>query len=205
LKEKSFERKAELIEAALDEFTTKKYEEASLNSIIKGAGISKGTFYYHFQDKQQLYLYLLEYCVKVKWDFISSRVSQSNESFAEKDIFEQFKLQARIGAEFAAVYPKYHLLGKMFSKEKDNEIYQAAKKVLGNDSEKLLEKMIDTAISKGDFRKDFPRDFIIKTIHHMFMSFDEIFYNEEDFVLEKMIQNLDHYVDFLKHGLENKS
>ncbi len=44
LKEKSFERKTELLEAALDEFTSKSYEDASLNMIIKNAGISKGLF-----------------------------------------------------------------------------------------------------------------------------------------------------------------
>jgi len=35
----------ELYEAALDEFSEKSYDEASLNSIIKTAGLNKGRFY----------------------------------------------------------------------------------------------------------------------------------------------------------------
>ena len=41
-KERSFERRDELINAALIEFGDKGYENASLNNILKEAGISKG-------------------------------------------------------------------------------------------------------------------------------------------------------------------
>ena len=44
----SFKGKNELIEAALDEFSSHSYENASLNKIIKTAGISKGTFLLSF-------------------------------------------------------------------------------------------------------------------------------------------------------------
>lgn len=201
MKEKSFERKKELLDAALDEFIDKSYEEASLNNIIKKAGISKGTFYYHFQDKQALYLYLLEHSVNIKWEFINKRIKECPGDYTEEDIFGRFKLQARFGAEFAAVFPKYHKLGRMFSKEKDKEIYEAAKNLLGSDSGKLLEEMIDEAISNGDFRGDLPRDFILKTVVYMFVHFDEVFQTEEDLELGRMLENLDNYVDFMKNGL----
>lgn len=201
MKEKSFERKTELLEAALDEFIVKNYEEASLNNVIKNAGISKGTFYYHFQDKQALYLFLLESSVKTKWEFVGNRIKEYSEDYEKKDIFEKFKLQARIGAEFAAIFPKYHRLSKMFTKEKGNEIYEIAKGVLGNGTEKLLEEMIVKAIENGDFNKEFSKDFIIKTVSYMFIHFDEIFYTEEDFELERMLKNLDNFVDFMKGGL----
>lgn len=201
MKEKSFERKTELLEAALDEFIVKNYEEASLNNVIKNAGISKGTFYYHFQDKQALYLFLLESSVKTKWEFVGNRIKEYSEDYEKKDIFEKFKLQARIGAEFAATFPKYHRLSKMFTKEKGNEIYEIAKGVLGNGTEKLLEEMIVKAMENGDFNKEFSKDFIIKTVSYMFIHFDEIFYTEEDFELERMLKNLDNFVDFMKGGL----
>lgn len=201
MKEKSFEKKKELIEAALDEFTIKNYEEASLNNIIKNAGISKGTFYYHFQDKQSLYLYLLKHSVKTKWKFIKNRIKEYPEFHEEKDIFEKFKLQARIGAEFATAFPKYHMLSKMFTKERGNEIYEVAKDVLGKNIDESLETMIHDAVDRGDFRNEFPKEFIVKIVNHLFMNFDEIFNSEEDFELERMIKNLDDYVDFIKYGL----
>lgn len=201
MKEKSFERKAELFEAALDEFITKNFEDASLNHILKNAGISKGTFYYHFQDKQALYLFILESSAKTKWEFVSNKTKEYTEDYEEKDIFEKFKLQARIGVEFAMTFPKYYQLSKMFMKEKGNKIYEVAKDILGSSTEKLLEEMIKEAIKNRDFKEEFSKDFLVRTISYLFVHFDEIFYKEEDFELQRMIKNLDHYVDFMRGGL----
>jgi AcrR family transcriptional regulator len=200
MKETNFEKRDELLQAALDEFSVKKYEEASLNNIIKKASISKGTFYYHFKDKQDLYIYLLESSVKTKWEFINTHLKESVE-IKKNDIFDKFKLQARIGAEFAAIYPKYHNLSKMLAKEKGNEIYEIARSKLSGDSVNPLKKMIESAIEDGNFRDDIPRDFILKIISYMFSNFDEIFSNEEDLEINNIIKNLDYYVDFIKNGL----
>ncbi|NLY76479.1 MAG: TetR/AcrR family transcriptional regulator [Tissierellia bacterium] len=201
MKRKAFEKEDELFKAALEEFSTNSYEEASLNKIVKNAGISKGTFYYHFQDKQALYIYILEQSVKAKWDFINERIKDFDDLDNNRDIFEIFKLQARIGMEFAKKYPKFHMLGKMFSKERGKEIYQIAKGTLGKGSDDLLETMVSRAIEKGDLRKDLPKKFILKIISHLLMNFDEIFNEDEDFELEKIIENLDNYVSFMKYGL----
>ncbi|OEH86551.1 hypothetical protein BHU72_13155 [Desulfuribacillus stibiiarsenatis] len=201
MKEKFFERKAELLEAALDEFITKNYEDASLNNIIKNAEISKGTFYYHFKDKQALYLFLLESSAKTKWEFVSNRIDGYTEAYEGKGIFEKFKMQARIGAEFAVAFPQFYRLSKMFTKEKGNKIYEIAKSILGSETEKLLEEMIDKAIENGDFKKEFSKEFLVTTISYLFIHFDEIFYRPEDFEPEKMIENLDCFVDFMKGGL----
>lgn len=201
MKNKSFERKNELLEVALAEFTQKNYENASLNTIIKKAGISKGTFYYHFQDKQALYLFLLETTSKTKWEFINSYMEKNSIDLDEMDIFEGFKLQARIGIEFAAKFPKYHKLSIMFTKEKGNDIYEDAKDILGVSAESMIEEMVKNAIENGDFNNKFSKDFIVKIMSHLFVNFDEIFNRKEDFGLNKMLENLDNYVDFMKYGL----
>lgn len=201
MKEKSFERKAELLKAALNEFTVKSYEDASLNTIIKNAGISKGTFYYHFQDKQALYLFLLSSTFDVKWEFMNSLMKEHTGNFEGKDIFERFKLQAKAGVEFAAAHPEYFRFGKMFVKEKGNKIYETAKGILGSSTETLIDDMIKKAVDDGDFRDSFTRDFIARVVNYLFMHFDEIFDTDEDFELGKMIENLNNYVDFMKFGM----
>lgn len=203
MKEKSFEKKLELLEAALNEFSSKKYEDASLNSIIKSAGISKGTFYYHFKDKQELYIYLLESSSKVKWEFINKNFKSSSTE-ERVDIFEMFRLQAKVGAEFASMHPKYHNLSKMFVKEKGNEIYDIAKNVLIEDNINPLNEIIEKAIECGNFRNDLPREFIIKIINHLFTHFEDVFNSEVDMELGNIIKNLDYYVDFMKNGLGNR-
>ena len=46
--------KEALMEAAIEEFAKRGYEAASLNRIIREAGLSKGSFYYYFDDKADL-------------------------------------------------------------------------------------------------------------------------------------------------------
>lgn len=54
------EKQDTVIKAALKEFTKVSFENASINQIIKEASISRGSFYMYFQDKEDLYFYLLE-------------------------------------------------------------------------------------------------------------------------------------------------
>ncbi len=47
-------RKKELIKIAYNLFITKGYENTSVDEIIAKAGIAKGTYYYHFESKEQM-------------------------------------------------------------------------------------------------------------------------------------------------------
>ncbi len=49
-----------IIQSAIEEFTRVPFAEASINQIIKRAGISRGSFYTYFEDKYDLLFYLLE-------------------------------------------------------------------------------------------------------------------------------------------------
>ena len=54
------EKKKKLIDASFKEFSLNNFNDASINRIIKEAGISRGSFYMYFEDKKDLYFYLLE-------------------------------------------------------------------------------------------------------------------------------------------------
>lgn len=53
------EKQEKLLEAATREFSSRPYNEASINQIIKDAGIPRGSFYMYFQDKEDLFRYLM--------------------------------------------------------------------------------------------------------------------------------------------------
>ena len=53
------EKRSRLIKAAYDEFTRAPFAEASISNIIKDAGIPRGSFYQYFDDKADVYFYLL--------------------------------------------------------------------------------------------------------------------------------------------------
>jgi AcrR family transcriptional regulator len=202
LKDKSFERRTELLEAALKEFTSRSYEDASLNTVIKNAGISKGTFYYHFTDKQALYLYLLDSSVAKKWEYINASFTNDPTQEVDNSIFGKFKAQARIAVEFAIKYPQYHELSQMFAKEKGNPIYEVALEKLGGDSEKFLAAMIEEEYKAGSFKEEYPQEFLVRTLSYLFTHFHKVFNQEEDFELDNMLSHLDAYVNLIRFGIE---
>ena len=54
------EKQEKLLEAATREFSHRPFNEASINQIIKEAGIPRGSFYMYFTDKEELFRYLLK-------------------------------------------------------------------------------------------------------------------------------------------------
>lgn len=190
-----------VIEAALEEFTTYSYEEASLNRIIKCAGISKGSFYYRYETKYDIYRHLLKEGMKLKWAFIRKEMARSPQPGKHDDIYAIFLYQAEIGVRFAKSNPRYHKLAKMFSSEKGSEVYSKLIREFGSNDESQFEKMIDDAYERGDFSERFPRDFVQKVFAFLFQNFDDIFDSDRTGDLESTLNDMQSFVSFLKHGL----
>lgn len=60
--EKNALSRQRILEAAMEEFSQKGYEGASLNVVCAEKGISKGIIYHYFKDKDELYLLCVERC-----------------------------------------------------------------------------------------------------------------------------------------------
>lgn len=54
------EKQEKLLSAAVREFTERPYNEASINRIVREAGIPRGSFYMYFRDKEDLFHYLAQ-------------------------------------------------------------------------------------------------------------------------------------------------
>ncbi len=57
-------RMANIISVALDEFARHRYQDASFNRIIRNCGMAKGTMYYYFKSKEDLYLTLYKATIR---------------------------------------------------------------------------------------------------------------------------------------------
>lgn len=54
------EKRRRFLESAWEEFTRVKFEDTSINQIVRRACIPRGSFYQYFTDKEDLFAYLLE-------------------------------------------------------------------------------------------------------------------------------------------------
>lgn len=56
----SEEKRNRLIYAAMEEFSKKSLNQASINTIIKKACVSRGSFYQYFENKEDLFFYIMK-------------------------------------------------------------------------------------------------------------------------------------------------
>jgi AcrR family transcriptional regulator len=195
ISDKKFKNRQKLLSAALKEFSSTSYENASLNNILKTADLSKGSFYYHFKNKEDLYLALLKQSFEEKWSFIMGSDFLSEKSYSNLDIYDKFLVQAKLGMEFAKVHPEYHKLGKMFAQENGNAIHSSALSQLGASAVNPLDDMITQSIKNGEIDEAYSKEFIHKMLTHLFSSYDDIFDREDDY--EKKLKE---YIRFIKQG-----
>jgi AcrR family transcriptional regulator len=55
------ERKVEILEAALNIFVKKGYAETRMDDIVQESGLSKGAIYWHYKNKRELFLSLIDH------------------------------------------------------------------------------------------------------------------------------------------------
>ena len=80
------EKRNKLINAGFKEFSLYNFNDASINRIIKEADISRGSFYMYFEDKKDLYFYLLEEYLDVLVNNMKKDLIKNN-----GDIFKMFQ------------------------------------------------------------------------------------------------------------------
>ena len=80
-----------IIEASIKEFKRVLLKDASINKIIKDAGISRGSFYTYFKDINDLYIYTLNRYQEKLYKIIEKSIKQTNGNLLEatKQIYEQ--------------------------------------------------------------------------------------------------------------------
>ncbi len=202
---KDFDKKEELLKSALIEFSENSYDDASLNNILVDVGLSKGSFYYHFQNKQDLYLFLISEVTNAKMDFMSKEMKNYGSDLTDRNIFSLLKIYGRMGFKFAKTHPLYYQFANKYIKEKNTQVKDNAKKYIEPVSNSLLNDLISNAISKGELRNDFSVEFTTKLFIHLFKNYDEIVFQDTDNLeVDEMVKVYDDYLDFIENGLGNK-
>ena len=191
----------DILQAALTEFSQTSFDDASINTVIRTSNTSKGTFYHYFQDKVDLYVQLMKQATETKWRFIQEEMMSQGKTTPPASIFDLFKQQALYGIQFANQYPQYHELGKRFSNEMGNNIYEVViqQLVMDQKENEMLESLFAQAYQKGEFNTQFSLEFIKRTVLFLFNRFDEIYFHPENSQEEKL-DYLNNLIEFMKFG-----
>ena len=80
-----------LLDAAAREFGARGFHEAAINRITENAGVAMGTFYVHFQSKEEIYRALVSHMGRMTRAFIAERVADAPDRLtAEQQGLEAF-------------------------------------------------------------------------------------------------------------------
>jgi AcrR family transcriptional regulator len=147
------EKKDAIILAFLHEFTTHTYDDASLSSVVKKLGIAKGSVYQYFNDKLDLFTYLISECNKVKMKYTSSCYRESYDSF-----WDYFKSVIRANIKFDKDNPLHSIF--LFCLEDNLNSKSTRHLFVEYKSQTLLgyNSLVTNEVSKGNFRNDISTD-----------------------------------------------
>lgn len=134
-----------LIDIAVDEFAERGFESASISQMVSRAGIAKGSFYQYFEDKTDLFMYLVQLVGEKKAAHFADRTPPN----PNMDIFAYLRWAFEAGVEFAAVQSKLNqaVSRVMFA---EGLVQGSAFKAMREQSSRMFAAMIQSAIDRGE-------------------------------------------------------
>lgn len=146
--------KERILLAARDEFMSKGFQDASLRTIAKEAGVTVSNIYRHFEHKDSLFVSVLTPLLEQLEDILSAHNSE-----------KQMELYANAQEEYREVNTKLFLeIIEHFRPELKLLLTQSAGSSLGNYPEELLDRQV--AIGR-DYLKIYQEKYPTKTVYQV--------------------------------------
>ena len=137
--------KRKIFEIAMKLFSEKGYEATSVEEITATVGVAKGTLYYHFNSKEEIFNFLIDEGVKLIKNSIEIKISKC-ESTKEK-------IKAIVLIQMKAVEKYENLLSIVFSEMWGNGTRNQFCKEKIEEYIKVVEDVIKDGVEKGDIQK----------------------------------------------------
>ncbi len=144
------EKRERVLSAAITEFADKNYGNASMNTVVKTAGISKGALFKYFNSKAGLFAYVYRMALGRVKDYLR----QVRDESAAEDFFSRLEKVMLAGLEFihdhpglAAIYYRIVFTGDSpYKREIVDEVHR--------ESLEFIESLIQKGIERGELRPD---------------------------------------------------
>ncbi len=192
-------KQEKIIVAALKEFTTNGYELASTNQIVEEAEISKGSLFYYFKTKKDLYKYLVEYSIDyVKKEFLNKL------DLSETDLIEKYRKMSKQKLKAYTKKPYvFDFLGTLYLNWEEIELPEDLIENLVEIRQRVLTKIFDN-IDNSLFRDDISSDQVIKLIRWSIEGYQNELISEiqgknlSEVIFEPYWDEFDDFLDTLK-------
>ncbi|MCW9134679.1 TetR/AcrR family transcriptional regulator [Bacillus paramycoides] len=142
------QRRNAILNAALKEFSSQGYDNASTNVIAKEAGISKALMFHYVSSKQELFL--------VVYDYFSDLLKKGYfelMNYEEIDIFDRLRQSYLLQIKLLEKYPWILEFNKLSRTTNSNEINEELENRISKEHSSCYPKLFDE-IDEAKFRKE---------------------------------------------------
>lgn len=202
------EQKRQLIEeAALDEFATWGFDNASINRIVAQCQIAKGSFYQYFEDKKDLYKHVLNWITLKKIEYITPVLQNP----LAHDFFTVLQEMYRSGLAFAQENSKAALIGNQVFKNRESPIHREVFDAGRETAVAFYQNLISLAIERGELRPEIDVRFMIHILMSLNVATFEYYFEvvkDADFNMteidEDIMDTVNLFIDFIKRGISDQ-
>ncbi|WP_245831020.1 TetR/AcrR family transcriptional regulator [Sediminibacillus massiliensis] len=192
------EKQERIVNAAMKQFVQNGFEKASTNEIVKEAEISKGSLFNYFNNKKDLYLYLIDEAIKIL-DVIFGEMD-----LEERDLFKRISQVGLVKLKIQQKYPLVFDFLKATREEEAAEVKQDVERIMGNIMENGLNRIYEN-IDWSKFREDIDPEKALHILNWTMVGFGEMqmekiksFKNMETGLGMELINEWNSYSDILK-------
>lgn len=188
-----------IIEVALEEFVNYSYENASINRIVERAEIAKGSFYQYFEDKKDLYGYIIEEAYSKKLLFMLDAIENMKYNDFFSSLKELYTAEINFALESSKSSTVIHNYTKCSPAEFNGEILKSNQKY-----REVFEKLILKGIENKDIDAEADEKKRVFLLIHLSMSILEYYINEVNCDFSKTMEYLDGIINLFKDGIKLK-
>lgn len=189
----SEQKKKRIFNAAVQEFSNRRFSEASINQIIKTAEISRGSFYQYFHNKEDIYLYMITEIGTSKMK-VMGRTEEQN---PEADFFEIYIKMFQEGLQWSRSNPDYYRVGLLM--ELDDSRFIRKLREMAAEGLKNLSSLIERDKKRGLIKPEVDSQLVVEMLYTLNMNLlMEDFQSGLEENVEKRFKDM---VDIIRGGI----
>ncbi len=189
---------------AIEEFATWGFDNASINRIVEASHIAKGSFYQYFDDKKDLFKYLITQIGQDKLNFMSP-VLLNPESV---DFFTLLRELYQSGIAYARSNPREAVLANQIFINKNHPVHKEILDEGRDSSQNFFEPLLKLAIERGEIKADIDIHFVSHILTTLNLTIIEYYFEvvkETDFNVtnfdDDVLHTINLFLEFIKSGL----
>ncbi|CCU79913.1 Transcriptional regulator, TetR family [Halanaerobium saccharolyticum subsp. saccharolyticum DSM 6643] len=192
------EKKSRIIDAALKEFAAYPYLKTSINRIIEKADISKGSFYQYFQNKKDLYKYIIDQATAEKMKFLSLKL----QDYQKLEFFELLRKLFIAGIQFKKEYPLFSEIGNKLLNGNNERLKEEIYADSRPKSNEFFLQLLEEAVHKGEVDPEIDIKFTAHILTDFSISIVSYFFeNHNPDNLDEIMKYVDKLLYIMKNGI----